>query len=165
MTTRRGLIAAGALATYSFIPVKTSLAAACSSSPNDPCVAQLFAAILQFNKASLSGSPQDWTDLGRFLAPNVLLNTVSGHGYQGKTGPGNVIEYLQTTNCDQDQFQIIFSEMCWQAPTLVIGKAKWIDRNNGGDFADPNCPKIHYVFAFTTDSTPLIKRMIGTPDH
>jgi hypothetical protein len=158
MITRRGIIAAGALATYSLIPVKSSLAAC--TNPLEPL---LEAAAAAFNIAS-SNTPGSsawfaaWNAYGLdYLDQYVTLVTPSGKNPDHRDGPGGVIEYLQQ-NSDQDQFLLATCSFKTSTGTLAVGKGYWKDNNNVGcSFSAGTCPQIHYVFKFTSPDPTVAK--------
>jgi hypothetical protein len=154
MTSRRGFIAAGALATYSLIPVKSSLAACTNGNPLEPL---LDAAAAAFNSASSSGSSAAWLAYGYdYLDPQVTLVTMSGKPLSPRDGPNGVIAYLQL-NQDQDQFLLPPCSFKTSTSTLAVGKGYWKDNNNGCSFSASTCPKINYLFKYTSLDPTIAK--------
>jgi hypothetical protein len=159
MTTRRGFIAAGALATYSLIPVKSSLAVnpCANGNPLEPI---LDAAADAFNKASLSGTIDDWNTYAAFLDDHVTLFKMSG----GPPIVGKPAVMSALENGDHDQISFITKcNFNTATSTRAIGKAYWQDDTNGCNFAAGTCPTINFLFDFTSASK--IITMIGTRDH
>jgi hypothetical protein len=167
-TSRRGFIAAGALATYSLIPVKFSLGAnpCANGNPLEPI---LEAASKAFNDASLSGTKTDWDKYGAFLDDNVtLVRMRGGPPISPKTGGNGVMAYLYSI-ADHDQFSL--KTQCsfkTATSTRAVGKAYWQDDTNGCSLATPGaCPQINYLFDFTSIDPTIAKIiwMVGTNEH
>ena len=154
MTSRRGFIAAGALATYSLIPVKSSLAACTNGNPLEPL---LDAAAAAFNSASSSGSSAAWLAYGYdYLDPQVTLVTMSGKPLSPRDGPKRRYS-ISATKSGPRSVPLHPRSFKTSTSTLAVGKGYWKDNNNGCSFSASTCPKINYLFKYTSLTLQLPK--------
>jgi hypothetical protein len=164
MPTRRGFIAASALATSTFVPVKFSVAAA--APPTSPNAGKFIDAINFFNAASKSNQKADWDNLEQLLDAKVVLITIKNN--QSVTGIDPVMKILRNiVSTDKEQFNPDISKIHWHSATLVTGRAVWVDTDYGHGCGPatptaPPCANISYLFRFTSGG--LIDRMYGSPD-
>src|SRR4029079_7011422 len=110
-------------------------------------------------------SYDEWTNYGdTYLDAGVVFITMSNKIVRGKKP---VVDYL-FLNSDKDQFTLMTScSFKTNTSTRAVGKAYWHDTKNGCVLTSGTCPRINYVFDYTSLDPTIakIKFMMGTPEH
>jgi hypothetical protein len=156
MPTRRGFIAASALAASSLVPVRSNTALAASTNPQT------------FTNAYTAFNNRDWAALASYLAGDVVLVKIkSNHSVVGKS---EVLHYMKTyVASDSEKFDPTgalsgnnYTPNWNNTNTTVFGKADWQD----ADISPGSLTilPIFYRFRFNDANTGKIDRMFGSPD-